>query len=64
MLEDKSESNNSTVDTFSLHRNESWDLVNKVTNLTINDVRNNLIKKVANLKINDARNNVINKVAN
>ena len=32
-------------------------MINKVENLTINDVRKNMINKVANLTINDAKNN-------
>ena len=39
ILEDQSESNNFTVDTFSTHINESENLINEVHNLTVNKVR-------------------------
>ena len=39
-------------------------MIEKLDNLTINDVGNELIDKFANLAINDIRNNLINKVAN
>ena len=55
MLEEKTEANNGTVDTFSPQRSESENIINKVKNLTINDVGNDMIDKVADLKINDAR---------
>ena len=64
ILEDQAEANNVTVDTVSTQRKNSEDLINKVTNLTINDAENNLINKVANLTINNVGNNIINKVAN
>ena len=56
MLEDQSEANNVTVDAFSSWRNKSEDLIDKVANLTINDVVNNLINKVANLIRKNVRN--------
>ena len=52
------------VDTFSKHRNESENPINKVENLTRNNVRNNLINKVANLTTNEVENGLINKVSN
>ena len=51
------------VDTFSPKRNKSEYLIDKVANLTINDVRNDLINKVANLIIQDTKNNLIGKSA-
>ena len=41
--EKQSEANNATVDMFCPQRNESENLINKVANLTINDVENDLI---------------------
>ena len=62
MLEEQEERNKVTADTFSAQK-KSEGLINKVANLTINDVGNDLIKKVENLTINDAGNNMIEKVA-
>ena len=63
-MEEQAEENNVTVGNFSPQRNESDNIINKVANLTINDVRNNLINKVSKLTINDVRNDRINKVEN
>ena len=38
ILEEQSEANNIMIDMFSPQRNQSDDLINKVANLTINDV--------------------------
>ena len=53
ILEDKTEADNIMVDAFSPHRNGSEYMIDKVTNMTINnEVRNDLIRKFANLTIN------------
>ena len=44
MRKEEEETNNFTVDTFSLQRNESENLINVIENLTINDFGNNIIK--------------------
>ena len=64
ILEEQAKADNITVDTFSTHRNKGEYLIDKVANLTINDVRNDMIEKVANLTITDVKNNLMNKVAN
>ena len=61
------EENNVPVDTFmGIPRiNESEDLTNKFSNLTINvGNKNNLIKKVANMTINDVIKNLVGCIAN
>ena len=45
VLEDQAESNNGTVDMFSPQINGSEDMIEKLANLIINEVRNDLIKK-------------------
>ena len=64
MREDQVEAKNTTLYTFVPQRNNSDNIINKVANLTINDIRNNIINKVANFKINNIVNNLINKVSN
>ena len=64
MREDQVEAKNATLYTFVPQRNNSDNIINKVANLTINDIRNNIINKVANFKINNIVNNLINKVSN
>ena len=64
ILEHQVEENNVAVDMFSPQRNKSDNLIDKVQNLTINNVGNDLIEKVANLTINDIGNNLIDKVTN
>ena len=49
------ETNNVTVDNFSLTRNKSENITNEVGILTINSIGNDLINKVTNMKINDVR---------
>ena len=52
MLEDQAEYNNATVGTFTPVRTESDNIINKVENLIINGVGNDMIDKVANFRIN------------
>ena len=62
MREEESEANKGMVDTFSTQRNVSEDLINKVSNLTINNMGNNITNKVADFKIKNVGNYLINKV--
>ena len=45
MLEEQAEANNVTVNTLIPYRNKSEDLINKLANLKVNDVGNDLIDK-------------------
>ena len=54
MREEEAESNNVTVDIFSPQINNSEDLIDKVTNLTINDVKNDMIDKFTSFTVNDS----------
>ena len=65
LLEEQAKSNNVMVDKFNPQRNKSEYLIDKVTNLKVNNrVGNNLIDNIANLKINKFRNDMIIKVIN
>ena len=64
IIEKRAESNNVTVDTFSPIIKESDNIINKVENLTINDVQNCLLNKAKNLTLNNIRNDLIGWVEN
>ena len=57
------EAKNITIYTFSKQINNSENQINKVTNLTINDIGNGLINGVTNFTIDNIVNNIINKVS-
>ena len=63
MREDQVEAKNITIYTFSKQINNSENQINKVTNLTINDIGNGLINGVTNFTIDNIVNNIINKVS-
>ena len=64
MREERGETHNVTVNTFSPKINKNENIINEWSNLTIDDVGSDIINEVANLTINNVRNYLINKVAN